>query len=271
MARNYSNVAVAATVENAGGLANGTTTLVLSSTTGMPATPFTMRIRPETVNEELVTVTGGLGTIGTPYTITRGVDGTSAKSHPQGAPIVHSISARDFKESQDHIDNITPGAVHGLPVSAWQSQIIIAKDVEQSYNNDVTYNNDNELKFTGSANTKYRVELNMMAAGDQGNIQLQWGTPTGTTGLRMCLGPPLASTNPNDSTMRSTCQTFTTDVGYGLSGVGIIVAIQEKSIVTFGSNGGELVIKHCQRTTSATPTAVKAGSYMVVTKLNSIV
>src|SRR5687768_327186 len=131
VARQYSNTAVAATVENAGGLANGTTTLVLSSTTGMPAAPFTMRIRPETVNEELVTVTGGLGTVGTPYTILRGVDGTSAKSHPQGAPIVHSISARDFKEPQDHIENVTAGAVHGLPVSAWQEQLIITKDVQQ--------------------------------------------------------------------------------------------------------------------------------------------
>jgi hypothetical protein len=267
MARNYSNVAVAATIENAGGLSTGTTTLVLSSTTGMPAVPFTLRARPQTANEELITVTGGLGSVGTPYTILRGVDGTSAKSHPQGSAIVHSISARDFKEPQDHIDNITPGGPHGLPTSAWQSQLVIAKAVEQSYNNDITYNDDNELKFSGLANTKYRVELNMMASGDQGNIQVIWSVPTGATGLRMCLGPPLASTNPNNTLMRSTCQPFSTDVGYGLTGVGITVAIQEKAIVSFGANAGICVIRHSQNTSHATPTAVKAGSYLIVTKL----
>jgi len=267
MARNYSNVAVAATVENVGGLSTGTSTLVLSATTGMPTAPFTLRIRPETANEELITVTGGSGTVGTPYTITRGVDGTSAKTHPQGAPIVHSVSARDFAEPQAHIDNETPGAVHGLPISAWQESTIIDKLVEQSYNNDITYNNDNELKFNGEANTRYRVELNMMASGDQGNIQLTWGVPVGATGLRMCLGPPLASSNPNNTLMRSTCQPFTTDVGYGLTGVGIIVAIQEKAIVSFGSNAGECVIKHSQNTSHGTATAVKAGSYLIVTKL----
>lgn len=265
MARNYSNTAVAATVENVGGLGSGTTTLVLSSTTGMPSAPFTMRIRPETVNEELITVTGGLGSAGTPYTILRGVDGTTAKSHPQGAPIVHSISARDFKEPQDHIDNVTPGSPHGLPISAWQTQLIVNKTTDQSYNNDTTFNNDTQLKFTGAANTKYRVEMNMMASGDPGNIIIDWSVPVGATGSRMCLGPPLGIANVNNATMRSAVYPYSTVVGYGLTG--LTTYIQEKSIVSFGSNSGDLVIRHAQYASNATPTIVLAGSYLVVTKL----
>jgi hypothetical protein len=265
MARNYSNTAVAATIENSGGIATGTLTLVLSSTTGMPAAPFTLRARPGTVNEELITVTGGLGTVGTPYTILRGVDGTSAKSHPQGSAIVHSISARDFSEPQAHIDNVTPGSPHGLPASAWQTQIIVAKTADQSYNNDITLNADTQLKFTGLANTKYRVELNMQASGDGGNIQLTWSGPTGISGSRMCLGPPLSSTNINNTMVRSAVHTYATNVGYGLTAGQTY--IQEKSIVSFGSNGGELVINHCQNASSATPTIVLAGSYLIVTKL----
>lgn len=269
MARNYSNVAVAATVENAGGLASGTTNLVLSSTTGMPAAPFTMRIRPETANEELITVTGGLGTVGTPYTILRGVDGTSAKSHPQGAPIVHSISARDFAEPQAHIDNVTPGAVHGLPTSAWQQQLIVAKDVSQAYNNDVTLNSDNELRFTGLANTKYRVELYGLASGNGGDIVVAWSVPSGTTGKRMCIGPPLSATNINDTNVRSSAHDYSTSVGYGLT-TGQ-AAFQERSIVSFGSNAGELIIQHAQNASNANQTSMLAGSYLIVTKLNSII
>lgn len=264
-ARNYSNVAVAATVENSGGLANGTTTLVLSSTTGMPAAPFTLRLRPDTVNEELVTVTGGLGTVGTPYTIVRGVDGTSAKSHPQGAPVAHSISARDFAEPQAHIFSESPGSVHGLPTSAWQEQIIVDKVVQQSYNNDTSLNNDNELKFTGLANTRYRVELNMAASGDPGNIVVAWSVPGGATGSRMCQGPPLAASNINNTMVRSAVLSFSTSVGYGLTGGQTY--IQEKSIVSFGSNGGQVVIQHAQYQSNATPTIVLPGSYLVVTKL----
>lgn len=269
MARNYSNVAVAATVENSGGLASGTTTLVLSSTTGMPATPFTMRIRPETANEELITVTGGLGTVGTPYTILRGVDGTTAKSHPQGAPIVHSVSARDFAEPQAHIDNVTPGSPHGLPVSAWQTQLIIAKDVNQGYNNDTTMNNDNELRFTGLANTKYRVEFYGMASGNGGDIVIDWSVPSGATGKRMCLGGPLSTTNINDTNVRAAAHDFTTQVGYGTTAG--TAAFQERSIVSFGSTAGEVIIRHAQYTSNANQTILLAGSYLIVTKLNSIV
>jgi hypothetical protein len=267
MARNYSNVAVATTVENSGGLASGTTSLVLGSTTGMPAAPFTMRIRPETVNEELVTVTGGLGTLATPYTIVRGVDGTSAKSHPQASTIVHSVSARDFAEPQAHIDNVTPGSPHGLPVSAWQIQTVVAKTTDQGYSNDITLNDDNQLRFTADANSSYRVELNLMATGTDGNITVGWRGPTGVGGTKMVQGPNIAATNLSNTAVRITCHPFGTPVGYGLAGGTVQAYIVEKMIVTTGSNSGEVVIQHCQNTTSASATTAKAGSYLVVTKL----
>lgn len=268
MPRNYSNVAVAATVENPGGISTGTTTLILSSTTGMPATPFTMRIRPETVNEELITVTDGLGTATTPYTIVRGVDGTSAKSHPQGAPIVHSISARDFQEPQDHMATTDPGSVHGLPATAWEETRIIAKNVDQSYSNDITYNDDNELRFSVEANSKYRVELNLMAVGDTGNINTNWKRPSGSTGLKQVFGPAAATTSPAATTVRVTAHDVGTPIAYGLATANII-CIQEKCILTTGANAGEVIITHAQGTSSSQPTTVKAGSYLVVTKLAS--
>lgn len=270
VARQYSNTAVAATVENAGGLANGTTTLVLSSTTGMPAAPFTMRIRPETVNEELITVTAGLGSVGTPYTIVRGVDGTAAIAHPQGAPIVHSISARDFKEPQDHIANVTPGAVHGLPVSAWQSSTVVSKDADQGYATDITYNDDNELRFMAEANTKYKVELVMMATGNAGNLQVNWRGPAGMSGTKAVIGPPATATNLASTTVRMTCHPVTTAVGYGLQS-GSTAHISEKCILSTSATAGEVVITHSQNVSSADITTVKAGSYLEVTRVNSIV
>lgn len=266
--RYYSNIAAAATLANAGGISTGTTTLQLSTTTGLPTFfPFTLRLDPDTASEELVSVTSGAGTSGTPYVVTRGFDGTTAKTHNFGAPVVHSGSAIDFREPQEHMANVTPGAVHGLPASAWQETIIVFKNSDQAYNNDITYNDDLELTFALEANTNYRVELNGSASGDGGNIVVMWSVPSGTTGERMVLGPPLSSTNINDTNMRSAIYSYTTDIGYGLTSGSTY--FQEKSIVYVGATAGNLTIRHHQYTSNATPTVMKKGSYLVITKLNS--
>lgn len=107
MARKYSNTAVATTLENVGGITPTTTTLILANTTGYPSQyPFTLRLDPDTASEELVTVNSGSGSAGTPYSVTRGVDGTTAKSHAQYSVVTHGFSARDLREPQDHIDDV---------------------------------------------------------------------------------------------------------------------------------------------------------------------
>jgi len=79
-----------------------------------------VRIEPDSTNEELVLVTAGLGTLASPYTITRAFDGTSAKSHAKGVTVEHGFSQIDFQEPQLHL-NLTgsASAAHGLPSSAW--------------------------------------------------------------------------------------------------------------------------------------------------------
>lgn len=102
--RYYSNTAVATTLENSGGITPTSTQLILGNTTGYPTQfPFTLRLEPDTPNEELVTVNSGAGSAGSPYVVSRGSDGTTAKSHAQFSPVTHGFSARDFREAQDHI------------------------------------------------------------------------------------------------------------------------------------------------------------------------
>lgn len=102
-ARYYSDVAPSTTVENGPGLASGTTSLIVGATQGMPSQyPFVLRLDPGTVNEELVLVTSGLGTAGTPYVITRAYGNTSAKSHVNGAIVRHSFASTDFQDSRNH-------------------------------------------------------------------------------------------------------------------------------------------------------------------------
>lgn len=81
--------------------------------------PFTLIMDAGTGSQELVSVTSGAGTSGTPYVITRGYDGTTAASHAQGAAVSHDFSASDVYTSRLHEAMGSGSGVHGLPSSAW--------------------------------------------------------------------------------------------------------------------------------------------------------
>lgn len=101
--RYYSSTAVETTLTS--NVSNSATTLPVASTSGFPAqTPYTLILDEGTVNEEIVTVTG-VATLN--LTVTRGSDGTSAVSHSNGATVKHGVSARDFDEPNDHINDST--------------------------------------------------------------------------------------------------------------------------------------------------------------------
>lgn len=266
--RYYSNVAVLTTLSNVGGISTGATEITPTSTTGFPSQyPYTLRLEPDTSNEELVTVTGPKG--GSPGTliITRASDGTTAKSHAQGSPIVHGVSARDFQEPQNHMASVAVGSVHGLPQQAWEEEYTVYKQVDQGYNNDITLNDDTVLKFAATANTKYRVELYAMVSGLNGNIKLAWSVPAGATGLRSVLGPAANSVNRDDTNVRIGAHQFTTEVVYGLASDASYAAIQERFVIEVGGTAGNVVLRHAQGTTSSDQTVMRGASYMVVRKL----
>lgn len=102
--RYYSSTAVETTLTS--NVSNSATTLPVASTSGFPGTtPYTLILDEGTVNEEIVTVTG---VASLNLTVTRGVDGTTAVSHSNGATVKHGVSARDFDETNSHVnDNST--------------------------------------------------------------------------------------------------------------------------------------------------------------------
>lgn len=106
--RYYSSVAERTTL--AGAVSNSTTTFVVDAVVGWPTQfPYTLLVDADTINEEIVQVTNRSGTT---LTVTRGVDGSTAKAHDAGADVRHGVSARDFSEPNTHI-NASSG-VHGV-------------------------------------------------------------------------------------------------------------------------------------------------------------
>jgi hypothetical protein len=103
--RNYSSTAEAKTLSTT--INSSVTSMTVNSVSTLPSLyPYTLVIDPDTVYEEILTVTAAAGTS---LTITRGQDGTSAQSHNAGAVIRHMITARDLQDAQNHIEASTGG------------------------------------------------------------------------------------------------------------------------------------------------------------------
>lgn len=125
--RNYSNTSVATTLN--GAILSGDLSLVVTSASGYPTAPFVIVIDPDTASEELILV--GTKASTTFSSLTRGIDGTSASGHPNGAVIKHVVSATDIDEvnahrwSQPAISNDTDNALtaihHTLGTGALQA------------------------------------------------------------------------------------------------------------------------------------------------------
>ena len=107
MARRYYSSIAAQTTLSAS-IDSSTSTVPVTAVSGWPSSfPYTLLLDKDTVNEEIVSVTGRTGTT---LTVTRGADGSSGIAHSAGANVQHGVSARDFDETNSFINtagNIT--------------------------------------------------------------------------------------------------------------------------------------------------------------------
>lgn len=90
MSENFANT-YQTTLNDAGGISSGDTSMVVASATGAPAANFRVLI-----DSELILVTAKSGTT---FTITRGIEGTSAASHADGATVTHVLTAESVRRA----------------------------------------------------------------------------------------------------------------------------------------------------------------------------
>jgi hypothetical protein len=106
--RHYSSTAVLSWLVNS--INNSVTTVVVTSVQGFPTSyPYTIIIDRFTMDEEVLEVTSASGTT---LTVVRGVDDTTPVGHTAGVSVEHGVSARDFRESDEH--RVANANVHGV-------------------------------------------------------------------------------------------------------------------------------------------------------------
>lgn len=93
--RTYSNTAIETTIQAS--ILAGTLSFAVGALTGYPAPPFAITVDPGGIAEEVMLVTG---VVGSTVTVTRGYDGTTAKAHTMFAIVRHTAIADDFRGKQ---------------------------------------------------------------------------------------------------------------------------------------------------------------------------
>jgi len=156
VARQFSNTAVETVL--AASATAAATSISVSSASGFPiGFPYRLTLDYEQTGSEIVEVTAASGTT---LTVLRGVDGTSPQSHAVGAPVAHTATAQDFRDSQDHIG--ASAGVHGLTggvavVGTTATQTLTNKTIDGSSN---TISNVNAGSVTGNFKSITTVAAN---------------------------------------------------------------------------------------------------------------
>jgi hypothetical protein len=124
----YSNIAVVNSIGNPGGISNSAASVYCATApSGYPGSfPFKLVLANGQATEEIVQVNSGAGTVGTPWAITRGQDGTIAQAQPAAASVTHMLTAGDATLSRTHEAAAAAQLPHGLPAAAWLSGVFQA-------------------------------------------------------------------------------------------------------------------------------------------------
>jgi len=131
----------------------------------------------------------------------------------------------------------------------------------------ITSTDDPDLIIPVVAGAVYLVRfVGMVGASTAGDVRVQWGVPTSSTGLRFCLGPEAAATSRDTVSMRVGVHQFSTDVAYGISSTSLLSGILEQGVVTT-VNAGNISIKWAQQTSSSTGTVLGQSSHLEVIRI----
>ena len=171
ISRYYSSTAAKTTLSSA--IDSSSTSLQLAAASGLPSQyPFTLILEKDTANEEIVEVTG---LVGSAYTITRNIDGSGAKSHSIGALVEHGVSARDFSDSRSHEAATSAHGVTGDVVGTGGAQTLTNKTLTSPTINTPTIAG---ATLTGAVTSSATVTVT-------GSIVVSGGTITGLSSAGM--------------------------------------------------------------------------------------
>lgn len=180
----YSDTAQATSITTS--ITNVSTSLVLNGTTGLPTSfPFILCLGDGAAaaaageTPELVKVTSGAGTSGSPYVISRAFNGTTAGSHAANlaSSVTHKYSASDATDFRTH--EAASASVHGLT-----SALKVSGGTAAAYNPAALTNTTTETVIQTHSLGAAELSVGAVVRGYLWGQASVTGTPTLTLRLR---------------------------------------------------------------------------------------
>lgn len=144
---------------------------------------------------------------------------------------------------------------------------IIRKTADTLRTSTTTAAVDPDLLVTLEANTTYLIELNMFMSGTAGDLKTSWNMPAGALMYRWALGPDVGATSNANISMRSSVHLAATEVTYGVFSESSWSGASETIVIFMSSTAGVVQLKFAQNSSSATPSGLRAASFMKVTRI----
>ncbi len=152
-----------------------------------------------------------------------------------------------------------------LEVLGVGQEVYIERTSDTNLPSDATANNDSFFTFAMAASATYLIEIVAIAAGTSGDLATNWSVPAGSSGVKLCAGPALASTNRDDTQVRQSSHTHTTSVNYGVNSASGVIVHERGQVKTAGA--GTWTWQWAQNTSNAAATSILTGSYCIIKRV----
>ena len=144
----------------------------------------------------------------------------------------------------------------------------VIKSADTSRTSTTTSADDPHLTMYVSANTSYWVQAMLIYSGSNGNFQLRFAGPSGSTfdWVSDSLGGSVTS---SFGVVSRTLQGLGNEPTMGGAAAGTNQCSMPKGLLQVGSNGGTLRVQWAQATSSGTATILRSGSILSVRRVTT--
>lgn len=143
----------------------------------------------------------------------------------------------------------------------------IRKTADESVTSSTTLQNDDHFFLAISSNEVWTIEAHLfVTGGTTGDFQWAFNVPSGATGWNTGIRLDSNAITPTADVALSAIEDLT-DTGFRVSGTASpTVHVQVNAIVINSSNSGNIQFRWAQNFSSATPTTIEAGSFMIFSR-----
>jgi len=162
--------------------------------------------------------------------------------------------------------------VNNMDLDNWDKPKIVVKKYDTSRDTTTTLADDPELYAYLPPNAYFKIEafIQYYSASATPDLKTDWDTNGVSKVTNKCvMGPATSNTATTNTNMNSTTYGIGSDVAYGADG-SLQSFAYEEFLIYSGTSGGYVKFRWSQYVSNGTSVTVKAGSHLIITKVDQL-